>query len=313
MRRQGSTSTIFSSQAGSVTKVVYFAAGCILLLYTVLVLISPAIPHECNTSHNVTALDYPNVPYGPEMRGRCQWRRHWSQGGLNQFEAELFRRVLVAMVCGTTVGIERSATGANNAALMTRLMTIVTLTGCIITVASMFSYLNTPMNYDASRATAQVPKGVGFLCGAVTWVSRADKMELRGATTSVTVWFAAALGTMAGGGLWIPALFATMLSVTYMYGGLELRKSAKRRAAANGHSPGEWAAPLVVPLLEGSTGAPASKKRAHFYSEPRLADSRVVAALEVEVMDDRSPETARRGLITTEPGLADSRMQLPRL
>jgi len=288
------TESAFSKSSSSLVKAVYAVVGGGFIVYSTLVLVGPLLSPSCDLPRDRHG--YLNVEYDAHY-DPCRWRRLRVLGGLNDFEAEQFRRIIVAAVCGSVFGIERASTRAVNAALMTRLMTIVALCGCLITIASMLSALSGPMKYDASRATAQVPKGVGFLCGAVTWVSHSAH-EVRGATTSVTVWAAAAIGTMVGGGLYMPAIFATLVSVTLMYFGQQLRDAIDAGS----------------PAWEGAEEESSVLKE---LARPLLASATLPRAILVTTADaeDDAPSPPRPPPIRTlytDSILADSRNALPR-
>ena len=66
--------------------------------------------------------------------------------------------------------------------------------------------------------------GVGFLGAASIWKGTRPKLgengvqvpEVHGLTTATSVWLSAAIGLLCGGGLYVPALFATASSVVYL-------------------------------------------------------------------------------------------------
>ena len=61
---------------------------------------------------------------------------------------------------------------------------------------------------DPSRVAAQIVSGIGFLGAGLIFVRRD---AVRGLTTAATIWLCAAVGTAAGGGLWLIALVATAM------------------------------------------------------------------------------------------------------
>ena len=99
-----------------------------------------------------------------------------------------------------------------------------TLTRCVFTFNSMFAFVDGTMGWDASRVSAAIPSGVGFLGAASIWKGTQPKggdggmhaPEVHGLTTATSVWFSAAIGLLCGGGLYVPAAFATALSVIYL-------------------------------------------------------------------------------------------------
>ena len=273
--------TFFSEHSSARQKVLYLLGSACLLIYTLFALIGPHMQPKCEVPRGNQT--YRNVDFNANFNP-CYYTRMRCLGGLNLFETEMFQRVLVALACGSLVGIERTTTHVFNAALMMRLMSSLALGACIVTIASMFSYLSGPYKYDASRATAQIPKGVGILCGAVLWVSKLDsKVELRGATTSATAWSAAAIGVLVGGGLFTPAAFATVLCVSYSYfgraairlvhGPARLRPSA----ATIPEDVPQGLQSLARPLLDKNQALHATNIDSHqMPHEPTLVDSRLV-------------------------------------
>lgn len=247
----GHMERFFTAATSAKTRVLYYFFCGIIVTYAGLVLVGPSFAPDCDLPrdrHGFQNVDY-QANYDP-----CRYRRLRVLGGLNNFEAEMFRRVLFSMFCGSVVGVERASTKAVSMAFMTRLMTIIALCGCTFTIASMFSYLDGPVQYDASRATAQIPKGVGVMCGAVLWTSSHDGIkELRGATTAAAVFSATAIGTIAGGGLYVPALFATAMQVASGYVGQKLKgpPAALQLRGSTRFVDAEGLMPLAEPLLAG--------------------------------------------------------------
>ena len=65
-----------------------------------------------------------------------------------------------------------------------RTMSLVSLGACLFSINSMFSFVDGPMEWDASRVAAAIPSGVGFL-GAGLIFKQAEKDEKTGDTTHV--------------------------------------------------------------------------------------------------------------------------------
>jgi putative Mg2+ transporter-C (MgtC) family protein len=68
---------------------------------------------------------------------------------------------------------------------------------------------------DPSRMAAQVVSGIGFL-GAGTIILRRD--AVRGLTTAASVWSVAGIGLACGGGLYVAACGATLLTLLILVG-----------------------------------------------------------------------------------------------
>lgn len=69
---------------------------------------------------------------------------------------------------------------------------------------------------DPSRVAAQVVSGIGFIGAGLVFVRR---NKVRGLTTAASIWLVAAVGSAAGAGLLIPAVFVTLCHflVAYLY------------------------------------------------------------------------------------------------
>ena len=61
-------------------------------------------------------------------------------------------------------------------------MALVSLGSCLFTINSAYAFLDGPMEWDASRISAAIPSGVGFL-GAGLIFKQAEKDELSGDVT----------------------------------------------------------------------------------------------------------------------------------
>ena len=116
-----------------------------------------------------------------------------------------------------------------------RTMAMVCLGACVFTIDSMFAFVDGTMGWDASRVSAAIPSGVGFLGAASIWKGTRPKAdanaeqvpEVHGLTTATSVWISAAVGLLCGGGLYVPALFATVLSVVYLRFAPRLEREAQ--------------------------------------------------------------------------------------
>jgi len=67
---------------------------------------------------------------------------------------------------------------------------------------------------DPSRLAAQVVSGIGFIGAGLVFVRR---NQVRGLTTAASVWVTAAVGTAAGAGLVLPAVFVTAAHFVIVY------------------------------------------------------------------------------------------------
>lgn len=95
-------------------------------------------------------------------------------------------------------------------------MAMVSLGACLFTICSTFAFLDGPMNWDASRVSAAIPSGCGFLGSALIFKSsEKGSHEVHGLTTATSLWLSAAVGIACGGGLFFVSSFccAIMLVV----------------------------------------------------------------------------------------------------
>jgi putative Mg2+ transporter-C (MgtC) family protein len=112
-------------------------------------------------------------------------------------------RLLVASVLGATIGFERE-TKHKPAGLRTNMF--------ICFGAAMFTLLSDELALehlgDHTRIAAQIIPGIGFI-GAGS-IMRSG-MTVSGLTTAATMFVVASIGMAVGGGLYMPAIFATIL------------------------------------------------------------------------------------------------------
>ncbi|MBB6174037.1 putative Mg2+ transporter-C (MgtC) family protein [Nocardiopsis mwathae] len=116
---------------------------------------------------------------------------------------EFALRLACALVLGALVGVERQWR-ARLAGLRTNAL--------VATGAALFVLLavNTPGEVSPTRIAAQVVSGIGFLGAGV--ILR-DGVNVRGINTAATIWCAAAVGVLAGSGLYLGALMGALAVV----------------------------------------------------------------------------------------------------
>lgn len=111
-------------------------------------------------------------------------------------------RVLVSMFAGALIGLERER---SNKSAGTRTNTLVALGACMYVLISVS--LSSHNGTDPSRIIGQIVTGIGFL-GAGVIIHH--KGSIQGLTTAATVWCSAALGSLAGLGLFWEVLICTV-------------------------------------------------------------------------------------------------------
>ena len=102
-------------------------------------------------------------------------------------------------------------------------MALVSLGSALFTINSTFAFLAGPMSWDASRVSAAIPSGVGFL-GAGLIIKSTEKDPItgeshhlvQGITTAAATWLSAAVGLACGGGLYFVASFSTAINLVLL-------------------------------------------------------------------------------------------------
>lgn len=116
-------------------------------------------------------------------------------------------RIIIALVIGSIVGIERKQKG-QMAGLRT--FSLISMGACIAMILSIYVCQETvgPLRGDPSRIAAQVLSGIGFLgAGAIIQM----KGSVRGLTTAAGIWIIATIGMAVGCGLYLLSFVATVL------------------------------------------------------------------------------------------------------
>jgi putative Mg2+ transporter-C (MgtC) family protein len=114
---------------------------------------------------------------------------------LQPHDAEMAGRILLAFALGALLGWERERAG-RPAGLRTFMM--VTAGSAAYTVVSIYGFADIGTVRDPARVAAQIVTGIGFLGAGTIWRTPST---VRGLTTAATIWFAAAVGMMAGTGM----------------------------------------------------------------------------------------------------------------
>lgn len=111
-----------------------------------------------------------------------------------QEELALGLRLLVAVLLGGVIGLEREKSGRNAGV---RTFAAVALGSCAF---SIISFVVTPAGNETTRIAAQIVVGVGFL-GAGVILHQPG--HISGLTTAATLWATAAVGMAVGFGLFL--------------------------------------------------------------------------------------------------------------
>ncbi|MFN8637447.1 MAG: MgtC/SapB family protein [Chloroflexota bacterium] len=143
---------------------------------------------------------------------------------INPIDVEMTIRILLAFALGALLGWERERAG-RPAGLRTFMM--VTAGSAGYTLVSIYGFVDLGTVRDPARVAAQIVTGIGFLGAGTIWRTPST---VRGLTTAATIWFAAAVGMMAGAGLY---LVATTMAI-FGFVCLQWLRSPARRAAMRG-------------------------------------------------------------------------------
>uniref|UniRef100_A0A7S3L8G4 MgtC/SapB/SrpB/YhiD N-terminal domain-containing protein n=1 Tax=Amphora coffeiformis TaxID=265554 RepID=A0A7S3L8G4_9STRA len=150
----------------------------------------------------------------------CRYKRKYYLLFLTPDECSFSRKLVIAVVLGGFIGWERRQ--ADRPAGI-RTMALVSLGSCLFTINSAFAFLDGPMGWDASRISAAIPSGVGFL-GAGLIFKQQEKDEesgdvqhvVHGLTTAAAIWLSAAVGVACGGSLYFAATFGTAVMLVLL-------------------------------------------------------------------------------------------------
>ncbi|XBS71224.1 MgtC/SapB family protein [Acerihabitans sp. KWT182] len=128
---------------------------------------------------------------------------------------ELLLRIALAGALGALIGVERQLR-AKEAGLRTHILVCVGST--MFMIVSKYGFgdiLGHSIVLDPSRISAQVVSGIGFL-GAGTIML--NKQIVRGLTTAAGLWVTAAIGLIVGSGMYVIAIFGTIMTLLVLEG-----------------------------------------------------------------------------------------------
>lgn len=130
-----------------------------------------------------------------------------------QLQLEIAQRLLLALVFGGAIGLERSYHG-RPAGFRTH--TLVCLSTALLMLVSAFEAQwfelgeGVRSTLDPTRMAQGIMTGIGFLgAGAII----KDGLTVRGLTTAASIWTTAAVGVLTGIGFYFPAVFALVLTL----------------------------------------------------------------------------------------------------
>ena len=189
-----------------------YTISCLYVIsVTSVAIFEPLFKLPCD-SESFTHLKYDN----PEYQGNpCDKARYWILLWLNREECSFARRLVSAVVLGGIIGWERRQ--ADRPAGI-RTMSLVSLGSSLFSICSTFAFLTGPNKWDASRISAAIPSGVGFLGAGLIFKENKTSDEdgtstqvVHGLTTAASLWLSAAVGIACGGELYFAASFGTAI------------------------------------------------------------------------------------------------------
>ena len=115
-------------------------------------------------------------------------------------------RLVLAFLCGTSIGLERSY---KNRPAGFRTHMLVCVGAAVASLTGQYLYLVLYMPTDISRLGAQVVSGLGFIGGGTIIVTK--KKTGKGLTTAAGLWACGVIGLAVGAGFFEGAILATVL------------------------------------------------------------------------------------------------------
>jgi uncharacterized membrane protein YhiD involved in acid resistance len=153
-----------------------------------------------------TNSDFENPGYA--FYASCHHHRQAVLFFLTPEECTLARRLAFASIFGALIGWERRQ---SDRPAGIRTMAVVSLGACLFSICGTFAFLDGPMGWDASRISAAIPSGVGFLGAGIIWKQNDEEtntQSVHGLTTAASLWLSAAVGIACSGELYVAASFA---------------------------------------------------------------------------------------------------------
>lgn len=183
----------------------------------------------------------------------------------------------MAVFFGSLIGYERRS---SDRPAGIRTMALVSLGSALFTINSTFGFLAGPMAWDASRVSAAIPSGVGFLgAGLIVKSSEVDPDTgerhhlVQGITTAAATWLSAAVGIACGGGMYFVAAFSTALNLLLLRFGPRATGGGDDNSVASSRiSASEWAN-LVGRDVEASGISPEKRSYGGLETFERIKDA----------------------------------------
>ncbi|MEM4260685.1 MAG: MgtC/SapB family protein [Candidatus Woesearchaeota archaeon] len=125
------------------------------------------------------------------------------QNILTGHEGIFLINLLICMVCGLLIGMEREARG-KDAGIGTHTL--------VITGSMIFTFISQLVDpTSTSRIAAQVITGIGFLGAGM--ILRSEESRVRNLTTAASIWYSGAIGMLIGFNFQIIAILAVLAGI----------------------------------------------------------------------------------------------------
>ena len=115
-------------------------------------------------------------------------------------------KMLVACLCGTVIGLERSSKN-RPAGFRTHILTC--LAAAVAALTSLFIFMEMKLPADISRIGGQVISGLGFIGAGTIVVTK--RLSIKGLTTAAGLWTTGIIGLAIGSGYYELGLIGTAL------------------------------------------------------------------------------------------------------
>lgn len=120
----------------------------------------------------------------------------------------VFVRLLLAVICGGIIGIERERK-RRPAGFRTHIL--ICLGACMATLTSQFLALELQLYTDMARLGAQVIAGIGFIGAGTIIITK--RRQVKGLTTAAGLWTAAIVGLCCGAGFYEGVVVTTVVVI----------------------------------------------------------------------------------------------------
>lgn len=132
---------------------------------------------------------------------------------MNNYYLEIGMRLLVALVIGGVIGLERSYHGRPAGFRTHALVCVASSLLMLVTAYESLWFVSSKLErvaVDPTRMAQGIMTGIGFLGAGVIMK---DGLSVRGLTTAASIWITAAIGILIGIGFYFPALLATFFTL----------------------------------------------------------------------------------------------------